>query len=120
MQKDLFGESQLEFANTNNRQLQVDDKAPQQAEVNGSKEGEPATAKQLKNKLIANDYRCALSGLRLSPETVNVDHIIPVSDGGSDSINNLQLLDSRINQMKGTLSQEEFIELCSRVTAWNR
>ena len=33
---------------------------------------------------------------------------------------NIQLVDKRINMMKGSLSNEEFIELCTKVADFNR
>ncbi len=77
--------------------------------------GRAATAEECYQLLIDQEYRCALSGLPLSPKAVALDHIVSVSDGGSDEIANLQWVDVRVNTMKRTLSQAEFIELCKRV-----
>ena len=40
---------------------------------------------------------------------MTVDHVVPRAKGGTDHFENLQLLCSACNSMKGTLSQEEFI-----------
>ena len=40
---------------------------------------------------------------------MTIDHVIPQSKGGSDHLENLQLLCGACNSMKGTRSQEEFI-----------
>ena len=40
---------------------------------------------------------------------MTIDHVIPQSKGGSDHLDNLQLLCGACNSMKGTRSQEEFI-----------
>ena len=40
---------------------------------------------------------------------MTVDHVVPQSKGGSDHLDNLQLLCAACNSTKGVLSQEEFI-----------
>lgn len=57
--------------------------------------------------------KCAYTGIRLVPEIGNasLDHVIPVSRGGL-SDGNLEWVASIINHMKGTLTREEFIDIC--------
>jgi 5-methylcytosine-specific restriction endonuclease McrA len=62
-------------------------------------------------------YRCALTGRQLTPDTASVDHVIPLSRGGSHSIDNLQIVHSIVNKAKGSLTQDEFIALCRDVAA---
>ena len=67
-------------------------------------------------KLIKTaSYRCALTGRKLTPETAALDHCIPVSRGGKHEIANAQLLHRDVNRAKGTLTNEEFIDLCRDV-----
>lgn len=60
-------------------------------------------------------FRCALTGRRLEPETAALDHVVPVSRGGEHRIDNTQVLDRTVNRAKGTLTNSEFIALCSEV-----
>lgn len=78
-----------------------------------------ATAKELKKKAETQSYRCALSGRKIDPNNAQLDHIIPLSSGGDNSIDNLQWLESQVNKAKGTMSQEEFIRMCKQVAQWN-
>jgi hypothetical protein len=79
-----------------------------------------ATASQLLQKIEKQRFRCALSGIKLIPETAQLDHIKPISEGGTNEIHNLQWLDRQINKAKGTMSQDEFIKMCKLVTLWNQ
>jgi 5-methylcytosine-specific restriction endonuclease McrA len=70
-------------------------------------------------KLLENQqYRCALSGVLLHPDNCSLDHILPVSLGGSDSIDNLQWVSREVNKAKGNTDNNEFVLLCKRVAAW--
>lgn len=61
------------------------------------------------------DYRCALSGRPLTPETASLDHIVPVRDGGRHTIENVQVLHKEVNRAKSTLAHEQFVQLCREV-----
>lgn len=67
--------------------------------------------------LEAQGFCCAVSGMKLTPKTASLDHIVAVSKGGSRDMDNVQIVHEDVNRMKGTLSQERFIELCMRVAA---
>lgn len=71
----------------------------------------------LMNLVDSQQYRCALSGIELTPETAALDHITPVASGGKHAIDNLQWLNCEVNRMKGMLSVEVFIDICRRVVA---
>lgn len=60
-------------------------------------------------------YRCALTARPLTPETASLDHIVPVCRGGEHRIENTQVLERSINRAKGTLTNDEFIAICSEV-----
>jgi hypothetical protein len=79
-----------------------------------------ATASQLMKKIKSQGFRCALSGIKLTPETSHQDHIVPLSNGGTNHIDNIQWLDARVNKAKGTMSQAEFIQMCHQVSQWSR
>lgn len=70
------------------------------------------------------NHRCALSGISLEPDlslTVSQQNmsIDRIDSNGVYEEGNIQWVDKRINMMKGTLSNEEFIELCTMVAKYN-
>jgi hypothetical protein len=78
-----------------------------------------ANATSLLGLLEKQEYRCALSGISLNPSDAALDHKTPVSKGGSDSLRNLQWVNTAVNRAKGTLDNDEFILMCKRVASWN-
>lgn len=78
-----------------------------------------ASAGELYGLLESQEFRCALSGVALTLQETQLDHIHPVKDGGSHNLDNLQWLDAEVNRAKGTMSNEAFISMCRRVAAWN-
>jgi hypothetical protein len=67
--------------------------------------------------LHRQQFRCAYSGEPLTPENVSADHRQPVSRGGSHDIENLALVTLAVNASKGSLSLDEFVSMCRKVTA---
>ena len=72
--------------------------------------------------LIEQQGRCAVSGLRLTPENVSIDHILPVIKGGTHDLSNLRLVVWGVNDAIGALEDAEFIKLCIQVAdyQWSR
>jgi len=81
---------------------------------------EKATASQLMSLLQLQQFRCALTGVMLTPEIARCDHIAPVSDGGTNQLENLQWVTEDVNKAKGVMSQDAFIAMCIQVADWAR
>lgn len=65
---------------------------------------------------------CYLSGEKinlLKDNNYSLDHIDPASKGGDNSLDNLGILHSVVNQMKFNLTNEEFIEWCKKILIHN-
>ena len=65
--------------------------------------------------LEQQQYRCALTGRELAPETAVLDHIVPLARGGAHAASNIWVLHREVNQAKGKLLLEEFYDLCRQV-----
>lgn len=78
------------------------------------------TAKELRALLEKQNYRCALTGVELTPETTQLDHRVPLSRGGNSELDNFQWLHSTVNQAKNAATNEEFIAMCERVIAHSK
>lgn len=77
-----------------------------------------ATARELMTVLQLQQFRCALTGKPLTPESARLDHRSPVSQGGGHDANNMQWVIENANRAKGTMSQDVFVALCKQVTEW--
>lgn len=61
---------------------------------------------------------CVYSGRKLAPGlNAHVDHITPLAHGGSSKIDNLQFVDADVNHAKRALNENDFLKLCSDVSA---
>lgn len=79
------------------------------------------TVEDVINKFGPNP-KCYLSGEEIDlskPRTYHFDHIIPSSRGGDNSIDNLGLCVSHVNFAKRDMTNDEFIEMCQKVVAYN-
>jgi len=81
------------------------------------KTGRKFTTKDLRNKLGDNPM-CYLTGIPINldkTETYQLDHIMPRSRGGDNSLENCGLVTKEINLAKSDKTPEEFIALCRKV-----
>lgn len=75
----------------------------------------PVSTENVLRLLEFQQYRCALTGRELTPETAALDHIVPLRYDGQHAIENTQVLHKDVNRAKGSLTNLEFIHLCREV-----
>ena len=76
------------------------------------------TRAQFRRLLFIQKGRCALSGIKLDPKRVSVDHIVPLSR--QDLKNNplygkYWLVDTSVNKLKGNLSLDELKKIVDNI-----
>lgn len=74
------------------------------------------TVAALKRLIAKQNYMCAITGWALKPETATVDHIKPLARGGTNTLDNIQIVHGDANRAKGVMTQDEFLDLCKAVT----
>jgi 5-methylcytosine-specific restriction endonuclease McrA len=75
------------------------------------------TVKDLVEK-IGDDPICYLTGRKIDlnhSKAYHLDHVVPKSRGGDDTLDNCQIACREANFAKGDLSYDEFIQLCKEV-----
>jgi 5-methylcytosine-specific restriction endonuclease McrA len=75
------------------------------------------TLEELKSKIGPNP-KCYLTGRDIDlskPKTYHLDHVIPVSRGGDNSLDNCNIACKEANQAKSDLLLSEFYQLCKEV-----
>ena len=63
---------------------------------------------------------CAISGRKLTSDTISPDHIISLSNGGDSSISNIQLVHRSVNYAKHFMEEKEFILLCNDIVSFHK
>jgi len=79
----------------------------------------PVSTDSVLRLLAHQQYRCALTGRVLTPQSAALDHIVPIRFGGEHVIENTQVLHKDVNRAKGSLTSDEFIGLCREVAQWS-
>ena len=76
--------------------------------------------KDVLNKFSENT-KCYLSGMEINlyNDTYSFDHIVPVSKGGTNDISNLGITYKVVNDMKGNLMVNEFLDWCIKILEYN-
>jgi len=67
-----------------------------------------------KQKLV-----CPLSGRKLTTENISIDHIVPQSKGGTNTVDNIRLTDKVVNISKNALNDLDFIKMCKEVAEFS-
>lgn len=91
-----------------------------QRTISAKKARKKANVDELMFLLQSQVHSCALCGSELQPSTCELDHIVPVSDGGTHAIENLMWLCRRCNRAKGSMSMSVFLSMCQMIYEKNR
>ena len=75
------------------------------------------TGSQLEILMEKQGGKCFYSGVPLTFDNVSADHSIPLSRGGSNDIENIRLVTKRVQKMKGRMTHDEFIRVCTDIVA---
>lgn len=72
--------------------------------------------KDLKELIVKQDFKCALTGdAILFGDGIELDHIIPKNKGGKDELLNVQWVTKQANGFKSDRTQSELFELCNKI-----
>jgi 5-methylcytosine-specific restriction endonuclease McrA len=78
--------------------------------------GSPRLWEEMDILFEKQNRECALTGLKLEYyNNASIDHIIPKSKGGNNSIDNLQWVHVDVNRMKWNMGMEQLIEFCKLI-----
>lgn len=61
------------------------------------------------------DGRCVLCGREILLKDISIDHIVPLSMGGADSVENLQCTCAECNRFKANILPSDFMERISTI-----
>ncbi|MDP6440628.1 MAG: hypothetical protein QGF61_02850 [Pelagibacteraceae bacterium] len=81
------------------------------------------TRGQIRTLLKLQNGRCAISGQKLKPADVSVDHIIPLSRyelNKKKGYGKYWLVSSKVNKLKGSLTADELYKLINEILNYKR
>lgn len=84
----------------------------------GKRSKSDISSKALLTMVVAQGYRCALSGRILTPDSASMDHKRPFAKGGTHELSNVWIVDWRVNRAKGAMEPDEFVRMCRDVVVW--
>ena len=73
------------------------------------------TIKSLMEIVERQAFKCALTGIEITPRLSSLDHKDPRSLGGDDDIANLQVVLPMVNRAKTNMSERQFVSMCHAV-----
>ena len=66
--------------------------------------------------------KCYLTGEELdfeNPDSYSFDHILPVSRGGTNDLDNLGVTTPLLNMCKSYCTEDEFLDICEKVLRYH-
>lgn len=64
--------------------------------------------------------KCAICGKPVKYKEMTVDHRVPLTKGGTNDLENLQLAHLSCNRAKADMSSDEFLELAQQIVRHNK
>ena len=95
---------------------------PQQLEILGlsstAKSQRILIRKEIKNEVYERDHGiCGICGKPVGKDDYTIDHIIPLSSGGTNEISNYRVAHRECNLLKASFSDEKLVDLSVSLTA---
>lgn len=67
-----------------------------------------------------NDGKCAICGKPVKYSKMTIDHVTPLSQGGTNEFSNLQLSCHSCNRLKNNFTADEFYALMAKILRYRR
>jgi len=77
-----------------------------------------STSQEIEEWLKKQVFVCHYSKVPLESDKFEVDHRIPINQGGSITLDNVVLCTPRMNRAKGNMTEKEFLALLTFLSSW--